>query len=124
MQPDQVLIFVYNLDKGNVSDIKDHMYSAAPAKTPACNLCSLILSPVGMKKGWKRFIAEIGIPAEYLFREEFSKGFGLAKFTAPGIFIQMGGSLILIAGSEDINRCESTDELIELVKQRIQKYIH
>ncbi len=123
MQPDRVLIFVYNLDKGSLSDIKDHMYSAAPVKTPACNLCSLILSPVGMKKGWKRFISDLGIPSQYLFREEFSKEFGFSKFTAPGVFIQMGGSLILIAGAEDINNCKSTDDLIDLVKQRIQKYI-
>jgi hypothetical protein len=123
MQPDRVLIFVYNLDKGNVSDIKDHMYSAAPAKTPACNLCSLISSPIGMKKAWKRFVADLGIPVQYLFREEFSKTFGLAKFNPPGAFIQMGGSLILIAGADEINQCGSTDELIELVNQKVRKYI-
>jgi hypothetical protein len=123
MQPDRVLIFVYNLDKGNVSDVKDHMYSAGPAKMAACNLCALISSPVGMKKGWKRFIADLGIPAQYLFREEFVKGFGLPGFTPPGAFIQMGGSLILLAGPEDINQCGSTDDLIGLVGKRVQKYI-
>ena len=123
MQPDRVLIFVYNLDKGNLSDIKDHMYSASPAKAPACNLCALISSPVGMKKGWKRFIADLGIPARYLFREEFAKEFGFTKFVSPGAFIQMGGSLILIAGAEEINRCGSSDDLIDLVRQRVQKYL-
>jgi len=123
MQPDRVLVFVYNLDKGSLSDIKDHMYSAAPVKSPACNLCSLISSPVGMKKGWKRFVADLGIPARYLFREEFAKEFGLPGFNPPAVFIQIGGSLISLAGVEEINRCESTDDLIELIKQRIHKYI-
>lgn len=123
MQPDRILIFVYNVDKGSLSDVKDHMYSGATAKIPSCNLCSLISSPVGMKKGWKRFIADLGIPVRYVFRDEFAKEFGLPKFNPPGVFIQMGGSLILVAGAEEINRCESTDDLIELVKQRIQKYI-
>lgn len=123
MQPDRVLIFVYNIDKGSLSDIKDHMYSAAPAKTTGCNLCALISSPVGMKKGWKRFIADLGIPAQYLFREEFTREYAFPRFTPPGIFIQLGGSLIIVAGAEEINRCESTDDLIELVRQRVQKYI-
>jgi len=122
MQPDRKLVFVYNLDKGSLSDIKDKLYATVPSKAPACNLCSLIQSPVGMKKGWKRFVQDLAIPADYLFREEFQKEFGLPKFAAPGIFIQLGGSLILLVSAEEINRCESTDDLIEIVKQRVQKY--
>jgi len=124
MHPDKVLLFVYNLDKGSLSDIKDHQYSSAPAKAPACNLCALISSPVGMKKAWKRFISDLGIPAEYLYREEFGKQFALSQFAAPGVFIQLGGSLILLASGDEINRCATTDDLITLVQQRVQKYIH
>jgi len=122
MHPEKELVFVYNLDKGSLSDIKDHQYSSGPAKAAPCNLCALIQSPVGMKKSWKRFISDLGIPAEYLFREEFGKQFALANFAGPGAFIQLGGSLILLAGADEINRCTTTDELISLIQQRIQKY--
>ncbi|HXX54943.1 MAG TPA: hypothetical protein VEI81_02475 [Methanoregula sp.] len=122
MQPDQKLVFVYNLDKGSLSDIKDKLYATVPAKSPACKLCELIQTPVGMKKGWKRFIQELGIPADYLFREEFSKEFSLPKFSAPGIFLQLGSSLIPLISAEEINRCGTTDDLIEMVKQRVRKF--
>jgi len=122
MHPDKILIFVYNLDKGSLSDIKDHQYSSGPARPPPCYLCALIQSPVGMKKSWKRFISELGIPAEYLYQEEFGKQFALALFASPGIFIRLGGSLILLAGADEINGCRKTDDLISLVRQRVQKY--
>ena len=123
MHPDKILIFVYNLDKGSLSDIKDHQYSSGPVRTPVCNLCALIQSPVGMKKAWKRFISDLKIPAEYLYREEFGKQFAFTQFAGPGVFIQLGGSMILLAGADEINRCTTTDELIRLVQQRVQKYI-
>ncbi len=123
MHPDKSLVFVYNLDKGNLSDIKDHMYSSGPSRAPPCNLCALIQSPVGMKKAWKRFISDLGIPAEYLYREEFGKQFALAQFAGPGVFIKLGGSSILLANAEEINGCRTTDDLIRLVGQRVQKYL-
>jgi len=123
MRPDRVLIFVYNLDKGSLSSVNDKLYASGPSRAPACNLCALISSPVGMKKGWKRFIADLGIPAEYLYREEFSKEYGVPGFGAPGAFIRLGGSLILLASADEIKRCETTDDLIGLMRQRIQKYL-
>jgi hypothetical protein len=123
MLPDRFLLFVYNLDKGSVADIKDYLYSSQPAKTPQCNLCALISSPVGIKKGWKRFTSEIGIPVKYLFRDEFSHEFSLPKSPSPAVFIQIGGSTILLVNSDDLNYCKNTDELIDLVKKRIQKYL-
>ena len=123
MQPDRELIFVYNLDKGSLSDVKDHLYSTVPNRPPPCNLCNLVSTPVGMKKAWKRFIADLGIPAEYLFREEFGREYTLPGFAAPGVFVRMGGSLILLVSSEEINRCDSINVFIDLVRQRIQKYL-
>ena len=123
MQPDRVLILVYNLDKGSLADVKDNLYSSSPSRAPPCHLCALISSPVGIKKGWKRFIADLGMPAEYLYREEFGREYTLPGFAAPGIFIRLGGSLILLVSGEEINHCESTDDLIDLVRQRVQKYL-
>ena len=121
MRPDRVLIFVYNLDKGSLDGVKDHFYSTSQRES-ACKLCAFISSPVGMKKGWKRFIADLGITAEYLYREEFTRDYSLPGFGAPGIFLQLGGSLITLVSADEINTCESTDDLIDLVRKRIQKY--
>ncbi|WML66629.1 MAG: hypothetical protein METHP_00071 [Methanoregula sp. SKADARSKE-2] len=122
MHPDTILLFVYNLDKGSLSDIWDRQYSQGHARTPPCNLCALIQSPVGMKKSWKRFISVLGIPAEYLYREEFGEQSAHAPFASPGIFLKLGGSSILLAGADEINGCRTTDDLISLVRQRVQRY--
>ena len=123
MLPERFLLFVYNLDKSRVTDIKDYLYSSQPSKTPQCNLCALISSPVGIKKGWKRFTSEIGIPVRYLFRDEFGHEFSLPKISSPAVFLQIGESTFLVVNSDELNRCKTTDELIDLIKQRISKYL-
>jgi hypothetical protein len=123
MQSGMVLLFVYNIDKGNLSGMSDYHHSMTSAKTPQCNLFALISSPVGMKKAWKRFINDLGFPSRFFHRDEFFQLCGTQKLTVPAVYIQSGKSFHELINADEINRIDSTDVLIGLVTKRLKQYL-
>jgi hypothetical protein len=122
MQPGPMLVFVYNLDRGTLSAMPDYHKSTTAAKTTPCNLYALIFSPVGMKKGWKRFISDLGIPSRYLYRDEFAIETGTVQHPFPAVFVQSGKSFEEIIAAHEINRMDSSDSLIALVTRRLSHF--
>ena len=123
MQSGMVLLFVYNIERGNLSGMTDYRQSLSSAKSPRCNLFALIYSPVGIKKTWKRFINDISIPSRFLYHDEFQQESGEQKPDLPAVYIQAGKAYYLLIPAEDINRIGSTDMLIELVTQRLKQFM-
>ncbi len=113
------LIFIFNIDSGVLPKIKDYASHATATETDGCNLYSLTYSPIGMKKEWKRFIRDVGIPARILNRNEFSSEFGPRALTFPIVLVQSGSELRLFISAEEINRCASLSDLISLVQERV-----
>lgn len=122
MQPGQMLVFVYNLDRSSLFSMTDYHKSSTAAKISPCNLYALVFSPVGMKKGWKRFINDLGIPSRYLYRDEFAIETGIGEHTFPAVYIQSKKSFEEIIGSDEINRMDSTDSFIALVTRRLTHF--
>jgi hypothetical protein len=122
MQSGQMLLFVYNIDRGTLSAMTDYHKCSTAGKSSPCNMYALIFSPVGMKKGWKRFISDLGISSRYLYRDEFSIETGTEKHSFPAVYIQSGRSFEEIITADEINRVDSTDSLIGLVTQRFMHY--
>jgi hypothetical protein len=123
MQSGMVLLFVYNIDKGNLSGMSDYHHSMTSAQTPRCNLFALISSPVGMKKAWKRFINDLGFPSSFLHRDEFFQLCGTQKLSVPAVYIQTEKSFHMLINTDEINRLDSTDILIGLVTQRLRQFL-
>lgn len=118
-----VLLFVYSVDRGNLSAMADYHQSSASVKSPRCNLHALVFSPVGMKKAWKRFINDISIPSRFLYHDEFQQVSGEQNPALPAVYIHSGKSLYLLISDEEINRIGSTDVLIGLVTQRLKQHL-
>ncbi len=123
MQSGMVLLFVYNIERGNLSGMTDYRQSLSSAKSPRCNLFALIYSPVGMKKAWKRFINDMSIPSRFLYYDEFQQESGEQTPSLPAVFLQSGKSYYLLITPEEINRIGSTDVLIELVTRRLKEFL-
>jgi hypothetical protein len=123
MQSGMVLLFVYNIDRGNLSAMTDYHQSLSSAKSPRCNLFALIFSPVGMKKAWKRFINDISIPSRFLYYDEYQQESGEQKPVLPAVYVQSGTSFHALITAEEINRIGSTDALIVLVTQRLKQFM-
>jgi len=123
MQSGMVLLFVYNIDRGNLSGMSDYHHSMTSAKIPRCNLFALISTPVGMKKAWKRFINNLGFPTRFLHRDEFFQLCGTQELSVPAIYLQSGKSFHELINADEINRIDSTDVLIGFVTKRLKQYL-
>jgi hypothetical protein len=122
MRSGLILLFVYNIDHGNLSAMTDYHKSTPSGKTPPCNLFAMIFSPVGMKKGWKRFISDLDIHTRFLYRDEFFLETGTEKPSFPAVYIQTGKLFQEIISADEINCMDATDSLIGLVTQRLRQY--
>ena len=122
MQSGIVLLFVYNIERGNLSGMPDYHQTVSSVKTPRCNLFALIYSPVGMKKAWKRFISELGFSCRYLYQDEFQQISGEQNPPLPAVYIHSGKLFHELISAEEINRTGSVDTLIGLVTQRLKQY--
>ncbi|MDD1686797.1 hypothetical protein [Methanoregula sp.] len=85
----------------------------------SCNLTAITYSPIGMKKDWKRFIKELDMPARFLNRNEFSSEVGTGLTTFPTILVQVGKDILQVASTDEINRCQCLEDLMNLVQQRV-----
>jgi len=119
MRSDRFLIFVYNCDRGNLSAIKDYSQKLTAGKAPECRLLGIISSPVGIKKGWKRFIQELTIPSRFLYQDEYEEEFGALLTPLPAVFLHDQKTKSLLISADELGRAQSVDDLIALVNRKI-----
>jgi hypothetical protein len=115
----RLLIFVFKCDRGNLSAIKDYSQTLSADKTPECNLLALISSPVGIKKGWKRYIQELKIPVRFLYHDEYEEEFGALLTPLPAVFLHYQKTRILFISADELSRVMSVDDLIGLVNEKL-----
>lgn len=102
--------------------MKDYVHMVVAPGADRCNLREVTYSPIGMKKEWKRFVHDLGIPVRFLPRDEFLLKFGAGTTTFPVAFIQTGKDLTPFISTDEINRCTHLEDLIILVKQRLTQF--
>jgi len=122
MRPNLVLLFVYSIDRGSLSAVTDYHRSPGSARAQRCALYSLLITPVGMKKGWKRFLTDLVVPSRFLHLDEFQQEFRIKDPVLPAVFMQDGKSIHELVTADEINRINSTDQLAELVKKRLIEF--
>jgi hypothetical protein len=120
MRSGQHLIFVFNCDRGNLSAIKDYSQKLSDDKVPECNLMALISSPVGIKKGWKRYIQELRLPVRFLHHDEYEEEFGALLTPLPAVFLHSQKTRSLFISADELSGVRSVDNLIMLVNERIR----
>jgi len=121
MRSGRLLIFVFNCDRGNLSGIKDYSQKLSQDKGPGCNLFALISSPVGIKKGWKRYIQELGIPCRFLHHDEYEEEFGALLTPLPAVFFHDQKTKTLFISADELGRVMTMEDLTELVNRKLGK---
>ena len=111
------LVFVYNADSGTINALKDMIQKNISPDTYECNLCALTYGNLGMRRRWKTFIKELSIEVEFLHKDEVN-----TEEKLPAAFYKSDGREELFVSSEEINDCESLEELIELVDRRLKRW--
>lgn len=115
------ILFVHNLDSGVLESLHDYSSSrGAASKADDCPLSKITHSPVGVKKEWKRFLKELGIPTRSLDRDEFIHEFGNRPIPYPVVIYKHGPELSILISAEELNRCRELSDLIGLVEERLR----
>ncbi len=114
------LVFVYNADSGFVSTLLDIGHKIVSPQTYACNLCAITHTTFSMRDEWKNFVAGLGVPVEFLHRDELAERHGLRDVPLPAIFLKTEAGLKPWISRDEINHCRSLDELKRLVEQKLK----
>jgi len=114
------LVFVYNADSGLVNTLLDIGHKIVSPQTYACNLCAITHSTFTMRDEWKRFVARLGMPVQFLHRDELAEKYGVRAAALPAIFRKTDGALEQWITREEIDRCRSLPALERLVQDRLR----
>lgn len=79
----QKLVFVYNGDSGLLNGVMHYLHKRISPDTYPCKLCGVIYDGTELNKGWLAFVKELGIPAEFLHRDEFRAKYGDQPYAFP-----------------------------------------
>ncbi len=113
----RTLVFVYNGDSGIFSAVGHALHKVLSPSTYPCSLCGLIYGPLSVRPEWTRGIAALGVPAQFLHRDELEPGPQPAAL--PAVFLDEGGARRLLIGKPEIDACTSVNELLKLVTRRV-----
>lgn len=111
------LIFVYNADSGPISGLLDIGHKILSPSTYQCSLCKLTTDTFTEKEDWKEFRKSIGVPMEFLHRDEFENKYDL-RFDYP-VILKKNNNMEVLLSKRDIDALEDLDALIEAVKKQL-----
>lgn len=117
-QSSRALVFVYNAESGLFNALSDAAHKLLSPETYQCQLCALTHSAFRMRGDWKRFLATLALPLEFLHADELRSRYGATGVPLPAIFRREGASLAPLVNAEEINRCRTLEELERLVAER------
>ncbi len=111
------LIFVYNTDSNPISSLIDLGHKILSPETYNCSLCKLTHGPFAEIEAWKAFRISIGVPVEFLHRDEFEKKYE-QRFEYP-LILKKTTAVEVLLPKEEIDRLTDLDALIAAVKKHL-----
>lgn len=114
------LIFVYNADGGWLNALRDMVHKiVSPASYP-CSLCALTYGAVTKRPAWRAFLARLGMPTQFLYRDAFQRDLDNRDIPLPVILLLREGypKEVLISASE-LDALLDLSALIALLEQRL-----
>ena len=116
----QQLIFVYNAKSGFMHSAMDLMHKTASPKTYPCKLCQITYSGATMNKFWKRYVADLGIPALFMHRNEFAKAYPSINIELPAILLKKDKTFIMLLVGDDFKRIKDLSDLMKTLNEKLK----
>jgi hypothetical protein len=117
------LVFVYNADSGFFEALRDGVTKIVSPASYSCRLCALTYGLATMKPRWRRFVDAIGIPVEFLHKDEFLEKYPNIDGQFPSAYIDRGSRLELFITSYEMNSMKTLDELMEIVEAKLEELV-
>src|SRR6266508_596896 len=100
------LLFVYNADSGALGAIADSARKLLSIN--GCPLCALTHSLAGEKREWKSCREGIGVPIDYVHRDELTPEIKALVAELPCVVAQAGVETVILLTSDVIARCKGS----------------
>ena len=113
------IVFVYNADSGLFNTVTDIAHKIFSPSTYSCNLCAITHSHFSMRDEWRAFIENLDCDCEYLHKDEYEKQYASTSQPLPAIFNKQENKISLLISADQINQCQSMDELKTLISNAI-----
>ena len=117
----QKLIFVYNARSGARNAIFDSVHKVLTPSTYQCNLCDITYGLFAENQKWKRFRQDSIHEMTFLYKDGFLKHYASKfgyKFDFPVVLIEAGTDLEILVSAQELNKLQSPEELIEVIRER------
>lgn len=118
MEHEHGILFVYKADSGLFNTATDIAHKIFSPDTYECNLCALTHGYFSIRKEWEAFIKDLGVPTEYLHRDELDKVEGVDSEKLPAVYRWDDGGWKLCLGPETINECDKLEQLETLIREQ------
>lgn len=106
-RPIDKLLFVFAADSGSFNALLDSAKKFLRIKN--CTLCSITHGLAGEKSEWRECRDELGVPIEYLHRDELSGDLkALVGTSLPCVVADSEGDLIVLLKPEVLERCQGS----------------
>jgi len=101
------LLFVFNADTGSFNAFLDSAKKLL--RLNGCTLCSITHGLAGEKSEWRECKEEIGVPVDYVHRDEISGELrSVVGDQLPCIVAQAGSDLVLLLAPDVLDRCQGS----------------
>jgi hypothetical protein len=101
------LLFVFSADSGSFNAFLDSARKLLRIK--GCTLCSITHGLAGEKSEWRDCKEEIGLPVDYVHRDEISGELrSVVGDQLPCIVAQTGNDLVLLLTPDVLERCQGS----------------
>ena len=101
------LIFVFNAGSGSINAFLDSARKLLQIK--GCTLCTITHGLAGEKSEWKDCKEEIGVPVDYVHKDEIGPELGrVVGDQLPCVVAEAGGELILLLTPDVLDRCKGS----------------
>lgn len=111
------LLFIYNTDGNPLQSLIDLGHKIISPETYDCSLCKLTHGPFTEFDQWKAFRKSVGVPMEFLHRDEFEHKYK-TRFEYPVILKKNGETQILLS-KQEIDKLPDLDSLIEALRNNL-----
>ena len=99
--------FVFSADSGSFNAFLDSARKLLRIK--GCTLCSITHGLAGEKSEWRECKEEIGLPVDYVHRDEISRELkAVVGEQLPCIVAQAGNDLVLLLTPDVLERCQGS----------------
>jgi len=118
----RTLIFVYNARGGLLDALGDAVHKLVSPATYPCSLCALTYGAVSKRSAWAAFLAKVGLPSLFLYRDEFRVDLDTRDLPLPAILLGGAGPVpeVLVSASE-LDSLPDLAALIALVETRVAR---